>query len=220
MNLRQLVDQFRREVDDTAQNYLWHDQEVIGYAVEAENEACRRASLLVDSRTPEICTISIVAGEARYPIDPRILRILRATVAGQSRPLLPLTSDEMDADVAAWETHSGRVEGFLTDTDSGYLRTYRIPAAAGTLSLKVKRLPLLDLSAWEQSPEIPSHLHIKLIAWMRFRAFSKPDSDARDDRLAAEGLAAFEAEFGPPENAWAETFNARHGAVHAVDGTY
>ena len=73
--------------------------------------------------------------------------------------------------------------------------------------------PLTHLSAWaacwfDGEPEIRAHLHKKLVSWMEYRAYSKPDVDYADPKKAANGLAEFESEFGPPinarEDAWIE----------------
>ena len=49
MNLRQLIDSFRAKTMDSPTKKLWSDDEIIEYANEAVDEACRRAYLLVDS---------------------------------------------------------------------------------------------------------------------------------------------------------------------------
>lgn len=221
MKLGLLIEQFRIEADDTASPYLWSDAELTRYAVEAEHEACRRALLLADSRTESVCVVAVVSGTHSYTLDPRILRVRRVKLDSQRVPLRRRTMAELDHYVSGWESHTGRVEAYMhADQDTGTMRLYRTPTAADVARLSVFRLPLRDMSSSEDAPEIRADLHIKLLGWMKYRAYSKPDADTRNERLAAEGLAAFEQEFGKKAGIWSEEFDARHLPADDMDGSF
>jgi hypothetical protein len=69
MTVDELRTLFRNRTQDTAKPYLWSDEEVFEYMDDAQNEACRRAHLLVDSRS-EVCEANIAAlavGRTRCP---------------------------------------------------------------------------------------------------------------------------------------------------------
>lgn len=221
MNLTQLIARFRGDVDDTAEPYLWSDAEVTQYLVEAEHEACRRARLLVDSTTAEFCRLAVTAGDPWVSINPRTLLIRRARLASESRPLYLMTQRVMDEEQPNWETRgSGTPKVLITDAETNRVRLWPAPAAAGTLHLTLSRLPTADLSVGADTPQIAPHLHVKLVAWARHRAYLKPDPDTRDDRRSLEALVEFEREFGPPVSAASELFDLRNLPAEGVDGTY
>ena len=71
-----------------------------------------------------------------------------------------------------------------------------IPIANDTLRLQVFRFPLVDIADEADVPEIPARLHIRLVDWMEYRAYSKVDVETQNDELAARGANAFTSAFG------------------------
>ena len=79
MNLRQLVDQFRKDVLDLAKPYKWSDEEVVGYLNDSQDEACRRALLLVDSSS--IATeVSLGSGESEIELHESVIYVRRVRI--------------------------------------------------------------------------------------------------------------------------------------------
>lgn len=220
MTLRELIDIFRHEVDDVAEPYLWTEEELIEYANDAENEACRRARLLLDSTTEAICQIDVEIGEASYALDPRVIFIRRAKVASRALPLARASLRDLDEAALGWDTHTGTVCAYLTDVDTGRVRLYRIPTATDTLHLTVARLPLTAMNSLDDEPEIHIRYQRSLRHWMHFRAYSKQDAETKDDKRAADGLALFEQEFGKKSSAIDEEWIGREQAYDRWDGTY
>lgn len=204
MKLSELMKLFRAELDDTAAPYLWTDPEVIDYAADAENEACRRALLLVDSSTSAVCTYTVTAGNALVTLDPRVLFVGRAILTGQSVPLTRRLTANMDADKPGWESDTGTPDSYITDFETRKIRLYPKPDVGYTLNLRVFRLPLAEMAKPDDSPEIRLELHRSLRFWMLYRAFSKKDRETEDPEKAQANLALFEAEFGPRLTAIAE----------------
>lgn len=176
------------------------------YFNEAIDEACRRARLIVDSRTSEICTITVVPDTVSYALDPRIIKISRAKLASRDAPLTRYSWRDLDARFSDWESHTGSVEGYMTDRNSGYLDLYRNPTAAGTITLTVNRTPLTALSQDQDIPEIAPRYHAKLVPYVIGRCRDIEDSELYDPRKAAKAMAEFEAEFGPARPAHCESF--------------
>lgn len=220
MTLRDLIDIFRHEVDDVAEPYLWTEEELIEYANDAQNEACRRARLLIDSTTEAICQIDVLIGTASYALDPRVIFIRRAKVASSVLPLARASLRDMDDAALGWDAHTGSVRAYLTDVDSGRVRLYRIPTATDTLHLTVVRLPLAEMVSLDDAPEIHVRYQRSLRHWMCFRAYSKQDAETKDDKKAAEGLALFEQEFGKKSAAIDEEWIGREQAYDRWDGTF
>lgn len=211
MKLGEICAMVRRdELDDTSAPYLWSNAALIEYAEDAENEACRRASLLRDATTTAICRITLVPGTAEYALDARVIRIRRVRLAGNVTPLVPVTTAQMDEEHAGWEDETGEPSAYLTDWETGRLRVIPEPTAAGTLELQVVRLPLVALNDMEDTPEIHARFHRDLRHWIVKRAFSVRDSEREDTKRAAEAEARFAAAFGPSLSARTEEWNARN----------
>ena len=218
MKLRALMDLFRQEVDDLTEPLLWRDAELIDYANDAQNEAVRRARLLIDSSTAGICTLAFTTASGLLMLDPRVLFIRKARLAGQ-KPLLRMTLQDMEAQNPYWQDESvGRARFFVTDFETGRLLLWPQPDTAGTLLLTVVRDPLLEMNDDQDTPEIAPRYHRALRYWMLARAYGKQDSEANDPKKGAEALALFEQEFGKKSAAIDEVWIAREQMAH--DGSY
>jgi hypothetical protein len=214
MNLCELIKAAREESDDVAKPYLWSDAEWTRYANEAENEACRRARLITDSRTPEVAEVEVTAGEAAYDLDERVLFVRRVKPDSRSQPLGKVSYKALDSGVPGWEDETGDPRGYITDQDTGVLRLYPSPTAADTLKLTVIRMPLNCMKDSNDAPEIASRFHHSLIYWMLHRAYSKQDAETKNEQKAANNLALFEQEFGKKSGAIDETWiQNEHGYI-------
>jgi len=205
----------RQELDDEAAPYLWSDIELNAFLVDAENEACRRARLLVDSSTAAVCQISITAGDvtagtASYSLDSRVVSVRRAKTSERTKPLARTTRLEMDEMRSGWDDDVGSIEAFLTE-DTGKILFWRIPDVTQTISMTVVRTPLVEMNDDEDSPEIPSRYHYSLLYWAKYRAYMKQDTETKDENKALENEALFTAEFGPRRTALDEAFEMQHG---------
>lgn len=211
---------YRLETTDNALPYAFTDAEIDAAANEAQNEACRRARLLVDSTTTAICQLTITPPTTSVTIDPRVIFIRRVRVSGQSSPLMRRTIRDMDDELPGWEQHTGRVERFITDWQTGSIKIHRIPTVSTVLNLTVVRLPLIDMVATTDSPEINARFHLSLLHWIKYRAYIKPKTELHDEALAAYHLSMFEAEFGTRSSAFNEEWIEREQMADSFDGTY
>lgn len=220
MDAGQLLAVFRARVHDTVAPYLWADVEAIEFLNDAQNEAAERANLLRDSTTAEICQISVVAGTAVYLLDPRIISVERAKLDSQRQPMQITSTPAMDgprsasrpgwpqqwrangtwlADSGAgWETQTGTPYFLVLDAEGDRWKATLagIPIVNDTLRLQVFRFPLADIEDEADEPEIPARLHVRLVDWMEYRAYSKKDTETYDEKLAARAAGAFESAFG------------------------
>lgn len=220
MILTDLISVARYRVDDLVAPYLWSDTEWTEYLNDAQNEACRRARLIVDSTTASICSISLTNLGVTYPLDDRILFIKRVKLSGRVTPLLPASFKDLDRVVPGWEDETGEPTSYVKDMDDNLFRPYPTPAAAYTVNLTVIRLPLIVMDDSDQSPEIKPRWHLSLVHWMLYRAYSKQDSETRDAKKAAENLAMFENEFGKKSTAQDETWINREHGYTEEEGVY
>lgn len=204
MKLAELLNITRIELDDVAEPYLWSDDELLEYANDAQNEACRRGRLLVDATTPAICQITMVANTAAYTLDPRVIRVNRAKVDGEAVPLAFCMTRDLDARFPGWEDWSETPRIIVPDWETNKVRLVGTPDAGGTLNLQVVRLPLVDMMDIDDEPEIRPEYQRNLRHWIKHRAYLKRDSETYDPKKAAECEARFVAEFGPARPAYDE----------------
>lgn len=213
MRLGQLLEIVRSELDDREEPYLWSDAELIEYADDAQNEACRRARLLLDSETTDTSRITLVPGTAVYAVDPRVIRVERAIVAGEHLPVRMCLRRHVDRMLPGWEDQDdGLPELLIPDWQSRAIRLVAAPAEAGTLRLTVVRLPLAPLNDLDDEPEIPEHFHRSLRHWIVHRAYLKHDAEAFDEQASIRALAWFTEEFGRAQPAYDEAWVQTHYA--------
>lgn len=200
MNLAALRDLCRREANDVNTPPLYSDELLDDCANEAQQEACRRAHLLIDS-TATFCTLPIRAGDDVLRLDPRIIDVRRARLSGANYRLDLIHVDDMDARSPQWEAEAGTPRALVTGYQSNALRLYPMPTAADTLQLTVSRLPLKDMADDDDEPEIRPEAHRALVQWMLHRAFETKDSELIDPKGAEKALRKFEQEFGARHSA-------------------
>jgi hypothetical protein len=220
MNLGQLKATARSRADDQQTNYLWSDEEWTEYANDAQNQACRRARLIIDSTTTAITQLSMASGDVTASLDERILFIKRAKVSSVSNPLGRASFKDLDERLPGWEDATGIPQAYVPDMDTDKFRPYPTPDSAITVNLTVVRLPLEDMANDTDEPEINKRYHLHLVDWMLHRAYSKQDSETVDMAKANKYLATFEAQFGKESTANEENWiNREHGFMEN-EGVY
>lgn len=202
MTLEEFRLRFRQGTGDLSKPYLWSDEEVDQFANDAEDEACRRAGLLVDSSSPEASEIVISARDEAVDLHESVIFVRRARLASSGRTLSPRVARAMDEECPGWEdTPASIPQIFVPDWESGKLRLWPPAAQADTLKLTVVRTPLVPMEKDGDSPSIPRRYHAALLDWMYHLAYLKQDADAFDPKKAAQHEGRFTAEFGPPSSA-------------------
>ena len=220
MNLGQLISTARSRTSDTQPDYLWSNDEWVEYANEAEQQACRRARLILDSTTTEIVNLSMGSGDVTVDLDERVLFIKRAKVVGFSTPLGRASFKDMDMQAPGWEDETGTPQAYIPDMDTNKFRPYPSPDADVEVKLTVVRLPLNDMANDTDEPEINKRYHINLVDWMLHRAYSRHDSETEDKDRAMKYLAAFEAQFGKESTANEENWISREHGYTQDEGVY
>ena len=210
MKLKELIGLYRMQAFDKVEDYFCSDEELAIYANEAQDEACRRAQLLVDSSSP-MCKVQIPADAHVVKLDARIINVQRAFVERQ--PLGVVSVQEMDAIWPGWqfEAANTQVTHLVTGMTTGAVHLFPRPIAAVQIQMTVQRLPLKPMSKECDEPEIRSELHKALVDWMLFRAYSREDTDLYNDTKATLRERSFEAEFGSKVSARNEEW-VRRGA--------
>lgn len=194
MNLEQLTAAFREDAQDRVEEYLWAEPDVTRWFNEAQDEAAIRGRLLMDDYTPEVCRITLVAGQPSYPLHSKLYEIAHLRIEGAGEVAL-VTREWLDRKEPDWRTRDMRHRSYAIQSDTR-LRLVPEPASAGTLVLEGYRLPLKQLRGDNDKPEIHEAHHAQLVHWVLYRAFSKPDADGFDPNRATQAYAMFEKYFG------------------------
>ena len=202
MTLDDLFDEYREESGDSGTPPFVSDTWLTKRANEAEREACRRSGLLIES-VHAMCTVSVTAGDPVVALHKKIIDIKKARMSSDSQELYPITVSQLSLN---WENDTGIPSHYVTDYQSGAIRLYPTPTTSGDMILTVTRLPLDDMSAGTDEPEIREEYHDGLVKWILYRAYAKQDADCFDPNKSARALAEFEREFGQRKSARSEAW--------------
>lgn len=195
MTLAELRARFRTQEVDAVAPYFWSDAELATWINEAQDEACRRALLLVDSKSAA-AKASFAAGAIGVDLHPSVIFIRRASLASSNTPLVAKVARSMDEEVPGWEGAMPSVPRvFVPDWQTSYLRFWPPAVAAGTVNMTVIRAPL-DVAGDGDDLEIAPRYQPFLLDWVRFRAYSKQDGETINPTKAKAGEEAFDRQFG------------------------
>ena len=195
MKLSELITACRLTANDTQKPYLWSDDFIAMVLNEAEQEAAVRAKLLRDNGTPAVCEIVLRAGQSVYRLHPSIEDI--SAMYAPDGSVMGL--------IGTAHPNYGQMP-FLTDTGTPFcyrydslesIRVYPVPNADGEkIRLSVSRLPLRDMVADTDRPELPVQHHRNLTLWALHKMYAVPDADTYSDSKSAMYLTQFEKAFG------------------------
>ncbi len=211
MNLGELRDLSREQLQDTLEPYFCVDAQLNAYLNEAEREASIRAKLIYDAAV----SIPLVADRAVYALDAQFFLFDRFALGGTNtyRALSTVTIHQLDAMSPGWEdAPSSTPEYVLLDQAPQQLRLWPTPSAALAgvpLRLRGFREPLNLMEDDSDTPEIAAIWHEYLVDWVRYRFYTTHDADMRSPELAAHHLALFERRFGVRPDAGLHTLMAR-----------
>lgn len=180
-----VVQRFRKDVDDTVEEYFWSDTEVLGYLNGAQDMLCRLVGGLRDASS-EAAEVEVEPGEPFAVLHPTVLKIRGATLQSTGRPVDIVSYEDLSQDPCSTElTLSGPVRKAVIGMEEERLRLIRIPTAADTIRLVVERLPLQTLAVGELSKipdrfEVREEHHLALLLWMKHLAYAKQDAETFD----------------------------------------
>lgn len=193
---------------------LWSVEEWLGYFNDAEKEISRRCYAIEDNviiiltTGTSIYTLNKIVGLSTISLD--ILDIKDKGQFSYNNSLLEkVTEDYMDKNFPTWRSDSGAPTKFIIYPNANQIRFIPIPTSTynlSTVTIPIKRLPLLDLSESNPTPEISSRYYEDMKLWALYRAYSKNDveielPDGTKQNLSGKYLALFEASVGPRSNA-------------------
>lgn len=187
MLITEVLDEFRRQVKDLEQPYLWSSTEALGYLTDAQDSFIRFTGGIPDATTRALTDLPLVVDAPFAAFSPYILRIRSARlVTGKTTVRLIQegdlagiqTSDYGTSNLAALDdTDTGTVEAGILGLEEHKIRWYKVPATADTCRLQIFRLPYPRIVDENSTLEISEHFHRGLILRMRELAYSKQDAE-------------------------------------------
>lgn len=183
-------------------DYLWTDTTLYRYINEAQRRFARESLCLRDADNPEVTEVTLVAGQANYPLHTSIIAVLSAKMRTRDEDLVRASHialnghrrlDTAGFDASASSTATGEPtvytcnDHFAQDdfgsTSRVVMRVHPIPTSAQAgekIDLRVIRLPVEEINAVNANahPEIPEQHHIEMLDWAAYLALRIVDIDA------------------------------------------
>lgn len=238
MNLGELLNELRVNIlndrsDRVAgsSDYLWTDETLVNYINIAQRRFARRSLCLRDSKTAEVCQITLATGQTEYTLHPSVIAVISARLEDDVQDLrrgghsVFSTYQQQDTfffDVNQLATYPpAKPFAFSTDEtldedDNGaistvVMRVYPAPSAdynGKKVYMRVVRLPLDKLSINEQQAELPEDHQMEMLDWAAYLALRIADHDAGDAPRAENYAKSFEAHVQAARNAAMRKFFA------------
>lgn len=167
---------FRREVDDTVEDYLWSDDDFYLYLDEAQKEFCRETDILKLSGL----SIPVIATEAFVDLPSNVIKI-RSVVLVSTNKELPLHNYvELRQRGLDSITDNGTPTCIVADEATDQLRLLPIPIIDDSLQVTVYRLPT-DIVDDGSALTITDSSHQRSLLMMcKAMAYEVHDSDTQD----------------------------------------
>jgi len=165
----------------------WADNELILFLDEGQYELCRRAKVIEDRTTAAVCTITLATGYSSYTLHSKIVDVNEDAVFSYDGSLMKKrTLKWLDENRPTWRDETGRPTDFVITSDNKILvtPTPTVTYNTKTISLVVKRLPLLDLSVSNTTPEVPVGYYEEMRIWALHLAYLKQDAETKNDSKA------------------------------------
>lgn len=230
MTLAELIAAARVLADDSTTQSLWTDAELTLYINEAEREVARRLRCLLDSTSADdgatptpapLCVVPVTAGDTFIALHPKILFVRKVKLDSQELPLSRAHVKDLDFTFPTWEEDTeGDTMVYVPNWENRKLRFYFPIQADDTVRLRVVRLPLADMAANDDVPEVDPLHHMSMLSWVLYRMYLKPDEETEDKAKAKDALAMFENEFGARSSAIDETWIQREHGYDDHEGIY
>lgn len=224
MTLAELRLAARMRLDDQISPYLWSDNELNSFINQAVNEACLRARLNVDTSTPDVALIKVVAGTASYAIHRAVFQVERVYLETSAEVLFPFGYADLDQFDQSWAQRSGRPKYYNLDMnyfmEGGELK-HRLtinptPIINENMRLTVYRLPLEAMSADGDEPDVPLQYQPDLLHWVCHLAYLKQDTEVSNPKAALEYEARFEQAFGKRRTAAVQELYRKNRRLRVV----
>lgn len=194
----ELVDKFRRQMDDVAEPHFWSDETICEMLDEAQREFAIITYIFKGSDS----TIVVTADDPYVTFPAELIFPRRAKLASQTRPLSlinmsdaesqPVDDYGLQSSVWNWETVTGTPRLLITDETNGKGRLSPIPTADDTMTLHYFRFPQTAIADVNDTIELQDPRHqLSLLLYARHKAYDDHDVDTYNPQLAEEFYGKF-----------------------------
>lgn len=184
MDSQEVVDLFRSQVNDVAQPQLWPDDEVYGYLDEAQIEFCRLTDGIGDTSSV-VTKLDTAVDQYEVDLSDVILKVRGAWFVSDGRPIEVINFSDMANRGISFDGTTGRPSYLIVGMQPGLAHFHPKPIDAEAVQLVVDRMPLKTLTQnGGEVIEVSRQHQRHLTLWMRHLAYSKQDSETRDDKKA------------------------------------
>lgn len=182
-----LVSLFRKDMSDEASPPLWSDDEVFGYADDAQKMFARLTGGIADS-TSALTFIGFDINQADFILDSRILKVRKAYRVSDGSPLAVVNYENMEKECVRFDGKKGPLRTIVIGADEKVAYLLPIPSIADAAQLLVDRLPLSTLTEADepQDLEIAEQHHRHMLEWMKSLAYQKQDAETFDKSKSTE----------------------------------
>jgi hypothetical protein len=184
-----IIGHFRSQIMDQNRPYLWSDEEALVYLNDAQKWFCRKTEGISDVSTPEVVNIPIVAGEILAKAHPSI-KTFRLALRASDGAKIDIVNH---TDIRSWQNYAGAVTQMIVGMEKNVVRWNATPQVDDEANMMVYRLPLDDITEFDQELEIESEHHIHLVDWMRHLAYLKDDTEVFDKQASDRAERLFNA---------------------------
>jgi hypothetical protein len=191
--IEEVIDEFRNQVSDRSTPYLFSDDEILRWVIDAQDQLVRAYGGIADGRTTELIDLPVTTGDPWTAFSPYILRIR----SGRMLETLKDVDFIHEADLTSFRVrdYGYQIPNVLDDEDTGVvnagilgitdkmIRWYKVPATDDTCRLHIYRLPYPRIKTIDDCLEIDDKHHLELITWMKYKAYGKEDAETYDESL-------------------------------------
>jgi hypothetical protein len=146
MNSSELLDLFRKEMSDSAEPYLWSDEEIFNFEDDAQAMFCRKTDGIRDSTTAAVTKLALTPGTSVLAIHATIKRIRNARRGDTGRPLEIINADDMPKRGWYFDGTAGEPKALILGMDEDSARVWPVPNTASQFIYATTAEVALDAS--------------------------------------------------------------------------
>ena len=202
MEIHQIIERFRRDIDDVPdisdgpdfEDLMIPDQDVFAFLNEAQERFAELTQLLTDSITRAVCETRVVPNQPYVQLDPRLIYINYAYLVSSNRPLAiqpfnqavsTVRGDDYGNQIGGghWIESKGVPAIFIPDIQNDCARLIPCPTEADAIKMFVIRYPLeeIEQGSDERALEVRKASYQRvLLDFMKARAYGRQDVDIFD----------------------------------------
>jgi len=193
-----LIGQFRTQMDDNVEPYLWDEDRIIEWIDEAQKVFAEKTRIFKGSE--EISVLVASGGDVTIP--DYVLETRRAKISGQIVPLDIMNFNDISRGsivndyginwTSDWEESTGTPRALISDYEKDTVRLVPKPVVDGTLTIYYYRYPLKDITQSSSKLELTDTRHQRLlVVYARAMAYGDHDADVYDPRAEASKMEEF-----------------------------